>query len=143
MLSYLKPRHVPRRARNGATCSGILESLIPRSQIDKDRQFEKQLKPVHRRSDTACCNVPTDLDRIEQASTAPEILEIVNQIVQLLHRTGRLEEVPPHLLAHAFQSNCGLDEVLQRSLPGRALCDDTMVVLLTVLTAARRRLEQL
>jgi hypothetical protein len=115
----------------------------------RKQQPQLELVPKQKRASTAYADVPNDLDRIAFANTEKEVLEQVNEILGILHRSRRAAELPHELRMVKFSN---LQEVrvalkrLQGNLPFTEQVQwesDALNVLRIVLVAADKKVRQL
>jgi hypothetical protein len=94
--------------------------------------------------------VPSDLDRIAQCDTAQDVLLTLNEILQLLQRSGWKNQIPAELHIEQFESMGEIRRVLRtidhltNAPDGEFLAGaDAIVILRTVLDAAGDRFRQI
>ena len=117
--------------------------------IRKKHQSPMQLVPNPGRTRIAYGQVPNDLDRIAYAATENAVLDLVNQVLEVLYRSGRITELPQELRLDKLANR---DDVriavkrLQGDIPFTEQVQwesDALCVLRAVLTAAEERVVQL
>jgi hypothetical protein len=127
---------------------GIYESLH-QFRMRKQHQPPIEVVPKQIRASTPHGDVPNDLDRIACATTEAEVLDLLNQVLGVLQRTGRMAELPAEL---RMETLTNLQEVrialrrLQGDLPFTERVDwdsDALCVLRCEFTAAEERVRQL
>ena len=115
----------------------------------KERQNESQVAPRQTRGSRTYGNVPNDLDQIACAATETEIVDLINQVLEVLQRSGRMPELPEELCIDKLSNLQELRVALRRlqgdmpfaeSLHGDS---DSLCVLRAVLTAAEERSRQI
>jgi len=134
---------------NDTTIFGILDKLGHSRSAGKPHAKAKQLEPHRPRPVVAHGNVPCDLDRIAQASSEVQVLAILNQVLEVMHRSGRMGEVPLELRVHRLISSQELRMVIRKIQGACAftgdpqLDSDALFVLRAVFTAADKKLMEL
>ncbi len=134
---------------NDTTIFGILDKLGHSRSAGKPHAKAKQLEPHRPRPVAAHGNVPCDLDRIAQARSEVEVLGILNQVLEVMHRSGRMGEVPLELRVDRLISSQDLRMVIKRiqgacAFTGNPQWDsDALFVLRAVFTAADKKLTAL
>jgi len=128
---------------------GGIKETLREFRIKKELQPQIQLVPKQRRASTAYGDVPNDLDRIASANTENEMLKRVNQVLELLRRSGRMAELPQELRMDKL-SNVHEVRVALRRLQDHAAFpqqvrweSDGLYVLRAVLTTAEERARKL
>jgi hypothetical protein len=116
-------------------------------QFRTDRQKKIDQAPAkQKRVATIYGDVPSDLDRIAQAKSSIEVLDVLNQVLQVLHRSGRMAEVPEPFRMDYPTNSYELRVALGRMNGGHEeeqLKSDGAFVLRAALSAADQRLRQL
>jgi len=134
---------------NDTTIFGILDKLGHSRSAGKPHTKGKQAESHLSRPGVAHGNVPCDLDRIAQASSEVQVLGILNQVLEVMHRSGRMGEVPLELRVHRLISSQELRMVIRKiqgacAFTGNPQWDsDALFVLRAVFTAADKKLTEL
>jgi hypothetical protein len=104
----------------------------------------KRSRPAYPYGSNAC-----DLDRIAQAESRIEVLDILNQVLEVLHRSGRMAEVPEALRIDCLTTSHDLQAAMKRTQDAQPFMDevdwnsDAMLVLRAILTAANAKFRDL
>src|SRR4051812_12073104 len=129
--------------------SGIYEALQYFT-TKKERQPQlEQTRPKRKRAATRYGGVPNDLDRIAQANCEMEVLDLIDQVLQVLRRSGRMAEVPELLHMDRLTTSAELRMAMKRMQGAQRFMEDgewhadAMLVLRAVLTAADEKLREL
>ncbi len=129
--------------------SGIYEALQHfRTEKELQRKME-QAPPKRKRAATRYGEVPNDLDRIAQANCEMEVLDLIDQVLQVLRRSGRMAEVPELLHMDRLTTSAELRMAMKRMQGAQTFMEkgdwhsDAMLVLRAVLTAADEKLREL
>src|SRR5690349_8940999 len=139
-----------RSNRRAASPLGLLEAHR-RSQIEVNHTRDDRETSRKRKHVTAHYGVvPSDLDRIAQCDTAQDMLLALNEVLQLLRRSGWKDHMPAELHIDQFESMGEIQRVLRtiehltNAPDGEFLAGtDAMVILRTVLAAAGDRFRQI
>src|SRR4051794_12648505 len=131
------------------TLLALLEKLRQSRSVENPNTKAKQVEPTRPRPANPYGNKPCDLDRIAQAESGIEVLDILNQVLRVLQRSGRMAEVPEALRIDCLTTSIELRIALRKmqgEFPFSQCIDwnsDALFVLRTVLTAADKRLTEL
>jgi hypothetical protein len=120
-------------------------------QFRTERQNEIDQAPAkQRRVANIYGEVPCDLDRIAQANSSDQLLNILNDVVGLLRRCGSIEEMADALPVEQLRSInevrealIGMVRLAGFSGPERSATAEGVVLLRIVLEAAERRFREL
>jgi len=145
-----KSRHrVQSNTGNDTTILGILDRLGHSRSARNPHTKAKQAEAHRPRPVVVHGNVPCDLDRIAQANSEVEVLGILNQVLELMHRSGRMGDVPLQLHVDRLITPQEL-RILVRKLQGACTFtgdaqwdSDALFVLRAAVTAADKRLTEL
>jgi hypothetical protein len=148
MNSTHKARRSVQRGPGESTILSSLERLRQLRSIKYPHIKGKQDQPKRLHSGIPHGSVPCDLDRVAQADSELEVLGILNQVLQVMHRTGRMADVPPELRVDCLTTSQELQMAVRRMRAGCAFGrevhdSDALFVLRVVLTAAHERLTEL
>ena len=143
------PNDARQRARSTRRNASPLELLdaLRRSQIEVNHTRDNRQTPPQRKRMTARYGVvPSDLDRIAQCDTAQDVLLTLNEVLQLLQRSGWKDQMPAELHVEQFESMGEIRSALRtmnhvtNAPDGELLAGtDAMVILRTLLDAAGDR----
>ena len=130
------------------TILSILEKFRQSRSAEHPRTKAKQVKPLRPPRAYAYGSNPCDLDRIAQAESRIEVLDILNQVLQVLHRSGRMAEVPDSLRIDRLTTSPELQIAMKRMQGAQSFMEnvdwhsDAMLVLRAVLSAADGKLRE-
>jgi len=117
---------------------------------EEPRQIQATQPKPQKRHSNCYDEVPCDLDRIADARSSVDVLEVVNDVLEILERCGRMQEIPEALRRHTFSAQGELHDALRivnsriHSVTAEEQSvSDAAFVLRTVLNAAEERLQQL
>jgi len=146
---------IQKSARRVKTKNGDDTILSIPEKFRKSRSAEhphtktKQVKPKRPRTAYPYSSNPCDLNRIAQAESRIEVFDILNQVLQVLHRSGRMAEVPEALRIDCLTTAIQLRIALRKMQGGFAFTQgidwnsDAMLVLRAILTAANEKFKHL
>jgi hypothetical protein len=104
----------PQRPSDGPSI-GICQSL---RQFRSKRNLRPTLEQVslkRTRAATRCGEVSNDLDRIAQAKCEMEMLDVINDVLQVLCRSGRMAEMPESLRMDRLTTAAPLRMAMKRT----------------------------
>jgi hypothetical protein len=131
------------------TILSILEKFRQSRSAEDPRTKAKQVKPLRPPRAYAYGSNPCDLDRIAQAESRIEVLDILNQVLQVLHRSGRMAEVPEALRIDCLTTSHDLQAAMKSTQDAQSFMEkvdwnsDAMLVLRAILTAANEKFRDL
>lgn len=131
------------------TILSILEKIRQSRSIERPHTRAEQVEPKRPRPAYPYGKRPCDLDRISQAESGVEVLDILNQVLQVLQRSGRMAEVPEALRIDCLTTSHELRAALRKMQGGFPFVEgidwnsDGLFVLRAVLTAADERLTEM
>jgi len=147
MHSDRKAADVPQKSSDVPPID-IYETL-PQLRTKKQRQLKpEQVSPKRNTPASRCGAVPSDLDRIAHASCETEVLDVAEQVLQVLHRSGRMAEIPASLRLDRLSTSAELRMAMQRMQGARSFVEnvdwhsDAMLVLRAVLSAGDEKLKE-
>jgi len=120
---------------------GIYESL---RQFQLKQQQQAKVEPSNAAS--VYREIPNDLDRIALANSEAEVLDLLNQLLQVLHRSVMMDEVPEPLRMASLSTSHDLRITIRKfqgGIPFTKEVDwnsDALFVLRTIFAAAEERL---
>ena len=126
-----------------------LHETLQQFQIRRDHHTPIQFVPKQTPASSAYGEVPNDLDRIAYAATENEVLDLVNQVLDILHRSGRIAELPQGLRVDKLANRQDVRIALRKLQGDIPLTEqvqwesDALCVLRAVLSAADERVIQL
>jgi len=141
-------RRLKGRRANDSILS-ILEKFRQSRPAEHPHTKTKQVKPKRPRTAYPYSSNPCDLNRIAQAESRIEVFDILNQVLQVLHRSGRMAEVPEALRIDCLTTAIQLRIALRKMQGGFAFTQgidwnsDAMLVLRAILTAANEKFKHL
>ena len=109
----------------------------------------EQVSVQRKRAATRCGAVPNDLDRIAQADGEMEVLDVINEVLQVLRRSGRMAEAPQSLRMDRLTTATELRMAMKSMQGAQSFMEnvdwhsDAMLVLRAVLSAADEKLREL
>ena len=143
--------------REAADAPQRLADVPPTGIYEAPRQFRtqrelqpqlEQVSPKRKRALTRHGDVPNDLERIGQANSEMEVLDLVSEVLQVLRRSGRMAEVPELLHMDRLTTSAELRMAMKRMQGAQSFMEnvdwhsDAMLVLRAVLSAADGKLRE-
>jgi len=145
--------HKPGRRLQDRTADNTIVSNLEKLRRSRSAEHPHtkatQVEPKRPRPDYPYGNRPCDLDRIAQAESGIEVLDILNQVLQVLHRSGRMAEVPDSLRIDRLTTSPELQIAMKRMQGAQSFMEkadwnsDAMLVLRAVLMAIDQKLKEL
>ena len=148
MYSHRKAADMLQRP-SGVPAIDIHESLRQLRTKKQGQPKPEQVLPKPKTAAPRYGAVPCDLDRIAHADCEMEVLDLIDQVLQVLHRSGRMAELPASLRLDRLTTSAELRMAMQTMQVARSFMEnidrhsDAMLVLRAVLSAGEEKLKEL